>query len=146
MRAASNAVTSPIPVASPQPFSRRRELPAHSMTSAHVMAALKQGGFHLSISGPVPELVARDEKTRIALDALTLPQLEAIKHMAHDQYVRAMLNGDMELDTHRATLNFLSRHLTKAAPVPATRRPVGAGSRKAARRPSRRELPPRQAA
>lgn len=110
------------------------------------MATLRQLGFHLDISGLVPELVSRDEKTRVPLEGLTTVQLEAVKNLAHDQYVRAMLTEDLDLDTHRATLNFLTRHLQKMASVPATQPRPGARMRKPTRNVRRTKSGSRQAA
>lgn len=124
MKTTRQIITSPIPVASPQPVSRRKALPSHGLLSAHVLAGLKQNGFHLDISGPAPELKSSDEKIRVRLDALPFAQLQAVKNLAHDQYVRAMLEESLELNTHRATLNFLSRHLQKSAQKPATEVPA----------------------
>jgi hypothetical protein len=129
--------STPLPVAAPHPHARRRALSSQGMNGAHALAALRRDGFHLDISGPTPDLVTRDEKVRVPVDDLNLSQLEAAKHLAHDQYVRAMLAGDADLDTHRATLNFLSRRLQKAAPVPATMARPDAGVRKP-KRPVRR--------
>lgn len=137
MKTPKHAVSSPIPVASPQPISRRKALPAHNLLSAHVLAALKQGGFYLSISGQTPELMSSDEKIHVPLEALTFTQLEAVKNLAHDQYVRGMLEGSLELDTHRATLNFLSRQMQKADHLPAPQKAVG---NRAARSPHRKPI------
>ena len=146
MKNAPAFAPSPLPVAPPQPHSRRRALSSQGMNGAHALAALRSNGFHLDISGPTPELVSRDEKVRVPLDDLTLGQLEAAKHLAHDQYVRAMLTGDTDLDTHRATLNFLSRRLQKAAPVPATMARPEAALRKPTRLARRAQESSRQAA
>lgn len=129
--------SSPLPVAPPHPHSRRRALSSQGMNGAHALAALRRDGFHLDISGPTPDLVTRDEKVRVPVDDLNLQQLEAAKHLAHDQYVRAMLTGDADLDTHRATLNFLSRRLQKASTLPATQAHPDFGLRKP-KRPVRR--------
>ena len=130
-------VSTAIPIVSPQPISRRKALPAHGLLSAHVMAGFKEHGFHLSISGHTPELLSSNEKIRVPLDALTLTQLQAIKNLAHDQYVRAMLESSLELDTHRATLNFLSRQVQKLSDTPATR---ASSEKRRTRRPSRNAL------
>lgn len=90
------------------------------MLSAHILAGMKQHGFYLNIAGPRPELTSSNDAIRVPLDALPFSQLQAVKNLAHDQYVRAMLTGDLELETHRATLNFLSRQLQKAAQSPVT--------------------------
>ncbi len=104
------------------------------------MAHLRQEGFYLDISGSTPQLISSDEKTRVPLDALSFSHLEAIKHMAHDQYVRAMLEGNIEMDTHRATLNFLSRQLQKASQTPATHAvPAFRATTSPNRRPNRRQ-------
>lgn len=134
MKTTQQIVSSPIPVASPQPVSRRKALPSQSLLSAHALAGLKQNGFHLDISGHTPELKSSDEKIRVPLDALSSTQLQAVKNLAHDQYVRAMLEESPELNTHRATLNFLSRHLQKTAQKPATQLPAESRSN---RRPVR---------
>lgn len=139
-------VSSPLPVAPPHPHSRRRALSSQGMNGAHALAALRKEGFHLDISGPTPDLVTRNEKVRVPVEDLNLAQLEAAKHLAHDQYVRAMLAGDADLDTHRATLNFLSRRLQKAAPVPATMARTDNGIRKPKRPVRRSKDTPRQAA
>ena len=139
-------VSSPLPVAPPHPHSRRRALSSQGMNGAHALAALRKEGFHLDISGPTPDLVTRNEKVRVPVEDLNLAQLEAAKHLAHDQYVRAMLAGDADLGTHRATLNFLSRRLQKAAPVPATMARTDNGIRKPKRPVRRSKDTPRQAA
>jgi len=123
-----------MPVVSPQPVSRRKALLAHGMLSAHVMAGFKAHGFYLDISGQSPELLSSNEKIRIPLNTLTYTQLQAVKDLAQDQYVRAMLEGSLELDTHRATLNFVSRQLQKAAHIPASKAPI---QNRKTRRPSR---------
>jgi len=115
-----HTVSSPIPVASPQPLSRRRALATPGMLSAHILAGMKQHGFYLNIAGLRPELISSNEAIRVPLDVLPFSQLQAVKNLAHDQYVRAMLSADLELETHRATLNFLSRQLQKAAQEPVT--------------------------
>jgi len=137
MSTSKHIISAALPVVPPQPVSRRKALPAHGLLSAHVLAGFKEHGFHLSISGQAPELLSTHEKIRVPLDALTFTQLQAVKNLAHDQYVRAMLEGSLELDTHRATLNFLSRQVQKAAHIPATKAP--SDSRRA-RRPSRKTM------
>lgn len=120
MNTSKHTVSSPIPVASPQPLSRRKALATPGMLSAHILAGMKQHGFYLNIAGLRPELISSNETIRVPLDALPFSQLQAVKNLAHDQYVRAMLTGDLEMETHRATLNFLSRQLQKAAQAPVT--------------------------
>lgn len=120
MNTSKHTVSSPIPVASPQPLSRRRALATPGMLSAHILAGMKQHGFYLNIAGLRPELISSNEAIRVPLDVLPFSQLQAVKNLAHDQYVRAMLSADLELETHRATLNFLSRQLQKAAQEPVT--------------------------
>lgn len=134
MNTSRHTVSSPIPVASPQPLSRRKALTTPGMLSAHVLAGMKQHGFYLNIAGARPELISSNESIRIPLDSLPVSQLQAVKNLAHDQYVRAMLSGDLEMETHRATLNFLSRQLQKAAQAPVT---VSVVEGRAPRRPSR---------
>ena len=134
MKTSKHTVSSPIPVASPQPLSRRKALATPGMLSAHILAGMKKHGFYLNIAGLRPELISSNEAIRIPLDALPFSQLQAVKNLAHDQYVRAMLSGDLEMETHRATLNFISRQLQKAAQAPVT---ASVAESRGPRRPNR---------
>jgi len=80
-----------------------------NMMYAHVMASLGSKGFYLDVSKPAPELASSDDSARLALDKLNAVQILALKNMAHDQYINAMLMGASDLESHRATLNFMSR-------------------------------------
>jgi len=134
MNTTRHTVASPIPVAAPQPLSRRKALATKGLLSAHALAGLKKHGFYLNIAGPRPELISSNETVRIPLDALPFTQLQAVKNLAHDQYVRAMLSGDLEMETHRATLNFLSRQTQKASETSVT---VSVAEQRLSRRPNR---------
>jgi len=91
----------------------------NNMMHAHAMATMGKSGFYLDISGKGPELISADGAARLPLEGLPLTRLQATKNLAHDQYVNAMLNGAMDLDSHRATLNFLSRQVQKYSTIPA---------------------------
>ena len=79
------------------------------MMYAHVMASLGSKGFYLDVSNTYPELISSDDSARLSLEKLNDDQLMALKNLAHDQYINAMLMGANDLESHRATLNFLSR-------------------------------------
>jgi len=80
-----------------------------NMMYAHVMASLGSKGFYLDVSNTYPELISADDSSRLSLEKLNDDQLVALKNLAHDQYINAMLMGASDLESHRATLNYLSR-------------------------------------
>ena len=79
------------------------------MMHAHLMASLGRNPFFLSLTKKSAELVSGDGLLRISVEALDASGLLAAKHLAHNQYVNAMLHSGDDLDAHRATLNFLSK-------------------------------------
>lgn len=82
------------------------------MTQNH-LNMLTGEAFHVDISGNHPTLVSRERGIRVDLERLSPTELLSLKDMAHNQYVKAMLFGDDDADVHRATLNFVSRHLER---------------------------------
>ena len=103
------------------------------MMHAHLMASLGRNPFFLSLSSQSAELVSGDGLLRISVEALDASGLLAAKHLAHNQYVNAMLLNEDELDAHRATLNFLSKALEREghpAARPHTSRPAAVRNRK----------------
>ena len=117
-----------------QPQTMNTDRPHVNMHLAHAIAQLGEHGFYLDISASMPGLVTSDGATRVQISDLPPIQLRAVKNLAHDQYVRAMLNGDLDMDSHRATLNFLSRLVQKAAGSVTSAVPRPPESRRRARR------------
>ncbi|MEQ9104712.1 MAG: hypothetical protein RIE53_08445 [Rhodothermales bacterium] len=82
------------------------------MTQNH-LNLLTGEAFHVDISGNHPVLVSRERGIRVDLARLSPTELLRLKDMAHNQYVKAMLFSDEDADVHRATLNYVSRHLER---------------------------------
>jgi len=91
----------------------------NNMMHAHAIATMGKNGFYLDVSGKTPELISADGASKLPLDGLPLARLQALKNLAHDQYINAMINGAMDIDSHRATLNFLSRQVQRQSAIPA---------------------------
>jgi len=72
-----------------------------------------QHPFHIEFAAGTSFAVSDGTDMRVDMHALEAPQLIELKNMAHNQYVRAMLFDDPELDVHRATLNALCRALER---------------------------------
>ena len=103
------------------------------MMHAHLMAPLGRNPFFLSLTKKSAELVSGDGLLRISVEALDASGLLAAKHLAHNQYVNAMLHSGDDLDAHRATLNFLSKAVERQGhPTtrPHTSRPASVRNRK----------------
>lgn len=77
------------------------------------LSLLSGESFHIDVTGR-PVIVSDARGIRIDLDRLTPKELLSLKDMAHNQYVKSMLFADDDADVHRATLNFVSRHLERA--------------------------------
>ena len=93
--------------------------------------------FHIDVAGTSPALVSDARGIRIDLSRLEPSDLLVLKNMAHNQYVKSMLFGDEDADVHRATLNYVSRHLERSGNPATAIRPS---------RPRRRTGRPRRAA
>lgn len=107
------------------------------MTTAS-LSLLSGESFHVDVNGTHPALVSDERGVRIDLGHLAPDELLTIKDLAHNQYVKSMLFGGDDADVHRATLNYISRHLERAGNPAAGR--SGRGPRVArTRRRTRRE-------
>ncbi|PIQ63730.1 MAG: hypothetical protein COV99_01485 [Bacteroidetes bacterium CG12_big_fil_rev_8_21_14_0_65_60_17] len=96
--------------------------------------------FHVDVNGNYPALVSGERGVRIDLGQLSPEELLMLKDLAHNQYVKSMLFGGDDADVHRATLNYISRHLERAGNPAAGRAAQGVRAARARRRTRRQPV------